>query len=86
MLVVVWHYLLLIGQVEGLQLFALVIGVDLQKVVEVGCQDESTVLHQLQHGLQQLLARLLHFGLQVIEHLVQTVLEEGGPHIAGALQ
>lgn len=79
-------YLLLIRQIQRLQLGALVGGVDLQQVVEVGGEDQGAALHQLQHGAQQVLAGVLHLALQVVKHLVEAVLEECGAHVAGALK
>lgn len=79
-------YLLLIRQIQRLQLGALVSGVDLQQVVEVGGEDQRAALHQLQHGAQQVLAGVLHLALQVVKHLVEAVLEERGAHVACALK
>lgn len=79
-------YLLLIRQIQRLQLGALVSGVDLQQVVEVGGEDQRAALHQLQHGAQQVLAGVLHLALQVVKHLIEAVLEERGAHVARALK
>lgn len=79
-------YLLLIRQIQRLQLGALVSGVDLQQVVEVGGEDQRATLHQLQHRAQQVLAGVLHLALQVVKHLVEAVLEECGAHVACALK
>lgn len=79
-------YLLLIGQVQRLQFGALVGCVDLQQVVKVSGEHQRTALHQLQHWAQQMLPSILHLALQIIKHLIQTVLEEGGAHIACSLK
>lgn len=77
-----YMYLLLICQVQGFQLSALVGCVDFQQVVKVSSEDQCPTLHQLEHGLQQVLPRMLHLTLQIVKHFIQAVLEEGGTYIS----
>lgn len=79
-------HLLLVRQVQRLQLGVLVRRVDLQQVVEVGGEDEGSALHQLQHGAQQVLSRVLHLALQVVKDLVEAVFEKCGAHVSRPLE